>query len=98
MKSQNQTILNFVTKVIIQNGIKNNLSEERIKANIADYKKYLEENGFVDSYILKTISVIEKKSSEFVELAKAFNEETLFRAAYTYEQNTNFRDNNPKLN
>ena len=31
-------------------------------------------------------------------IAKAFNEETLFRAAYTYEQNTNFRDNNPKLN
>ena len=31
-------------------------------------------------------------------IAKAFNEETLFRAAYTYEQNTNFRENNPKLN
>ena len=31
-------------------------------------------------------------------IAKAFDEETLFRAAYTYEQNTNFRDNNPKLN
>ena len=31
-------------------------------------------------------------------IAKAFNEETLFRAAYTYEQNTNFRDNKPNLN
>ena len=31
-------------------------------------------------------------------ISKAFNEETLFRAAYTYEQNTNFRENNPKLN
>ena len=31
-------------------------------------------------------------------IAKAFNEETLFRAAYTYEQNTNFRENSPKLN
>ena len=31
-------------------------------------------------------------------IAKAFNEETLFTAAYTYEQNTNFRENSPKLN
>ena len=31
-------------------------------------------------------------------IAKAFDEETLFRAAYTYEQNTNFRDNKPNLN
>ena len=31
-------------------------------------------------------------------IAKAFNEETLFRAAYTYEQNTNFRENKPNLN
>ena len=31
-------------------------------------------------------------------IAKAFNEETLFRAAYTYEHNTNFRENSPKLN
>ena len=28
-------------------------------------------------------------------IGKAFDEETLFRAAYTYEQNTNFRDNKP---
>ena len=31
-------------------------------------------------------------------ISKAFNEETLFRAAYTYEQNTNFRENKPNLN
>ena len=28
-------------------------------------------------------------------VGKAFDEETIFRAAYTYEQNTNFRDNKP---
>ena len=28
-------------------------------------------------------------------VAKQFNEETIFRAAYTYEQNTNFRENKP---
>ena len=30
-------------------------------------------------------------------IAKAFNEETIFRAAYTYEQNTNFRENKPSF-
>ena len=28
-------------------------------------------------------------------ITKAFEEETIFRAAYTYEQNTNFRENKP---
>ena len=31
-------------------------------------------------------------------IGKAFDEETLFRAAYTFEQNINFRDNKPNLN
>ncbi len=30
-------------------------------------------------------------------IAKPFNEETIFRAAYTYEQNTNFRENKPSF-
>ncbi len=30
-------------------------------------------------------------------VAKAFNEENIFRAAYTYEQNTNFRENKPSF-
>ena len=30
-------------------------------------------------------------------IGKAFDEETIFRAAYTYEQNTNFRENKPNL-
>ena len=30
-------------------------------------------------------------------VAKAFNEETMIRAAYTYEQNTNFRENKPSF-
>ncbi len=30
-------------------------------------------------------------------IAKAFNEETIFKAAYTYEQNTNFRENKPSF-
>lgn len=30
-------------------------------------------------------------------IAKSFNEETIFRAAYTYEQNTNFRENKPSF-
>ena len=28
-------------------------------------------------------------------IAKQFDEESIFRAAYTYEQNTNFRANKP---
>jgi aspartyl-tRNA(Asn)/glutamyl-tRNA(Gln) amidotransferase subunit A len=31
----------------------------------------------------------------FLLIGKAFDEETMFKAAYTYEQNTNFRDNRP---
>ena len=30
-------------------------------------------------------------------IAKPFNEEAIFRAAYTYEQNTNFRENKPSF-
>ena len=30
-------------------------------------------------------------------IAKSFNEEAIFRAAYTYEQNTNFRENKPSF-
>lgn len=30
-------------------------------------------------------------------ISKAFNEEAIFRAAYTYEQNTNFRENKPSF-
>ena len=30
-------------------------------------------------------------------IAKPFNEETIFRAAFTYEQNTNFRENKPSF-
>lgn len=30
-------------------------------------------------------------------IAKPFDEETIFRAAYTYEQNTNFRENKPSF-
>ena len=30
-------------------------------------------------------------------ISKAFNEETMIRAAYTYEQNTNFRENKPSF-
>ena len=30
-------------------------------------------------------------------IAKPFAEETIFRAAYTYEQNTNFRENKPSF-
>ena len=30
-------------------------------------------------------------------IGKAFDEETIFRAAYTYEQNTNFRNNKPSF-
>ena len=31
----------------------------------------------------------------FLLIGKAFDEETMFKAAYTYEQNTNFRENKP---
>ena len=67
-----ETILSFINDVIIENAIENNLDSETIKKSIEDYKKYLSESGLADKDVLKTISVIEEKLDEYVELAKSF--------------------------
>ena len=42
-----EAILSFISDIIIENGIKNNLDSETIKKSIADYKKYLSEKQYL---------------------------------------------------
>ena len=72
-----EVVLNFINDVIIENGLENNLDSKTIKKSITKYKEYLNENGFADKEILKTISVIEEKSEEYIELARHFKQEGL---------------------
>ena len=65
-------ILQFINEVIITNGLENGLDAEKVKANIANYKRYLQENGFADEETLKIVTVIETKAKEYYELAKSF--------------------------
>ena len=44
----------------------------KVKENIANYKRYLQENGFADEETLKIVTVIETKAKEYYELAKSF--------------------------
>ena len=67
-----EAILSFISDIIIENGIKNNLDSETIKKSIADYKKYLSESGLADEEVLKAISIIEERSEEYVKIAKSF--------------------------
>jgi hypothetical protein len=65
-------ILQFINEVIITNGLENGLDAEKVKENISNYKRYLQENGFADEETLKIVTVIETKAKEYYELAKSF--------------------------
>lgn len=67
-----ETILGFINEIIIENGIKNNLSSKVIRKNITDYKEYLRKNGLADEETLKAISIIEEKTDEYIDLAMSF--------------------------
>lgn len=66
------TILQFINEVIITNGLENGLDAEKVKENIANYKRYLQENGFANEETLKIVTIIEAKAKEYYELAKSF--------------------------
>ena len=74
------TILQFINEVIITNGLENGLDAEKVKENIANYKRYLQENGFADEETLKIVTVIETKAKDndvlkdYVELYNALDE------------------------